>query len=723
MTNRLTEATSPYLQQHADNPVDWWEWGEDAFAEAAERGAPVFLSVGYAACHWCHVMAHESFEDPQTAEILNAKFVSIKVDREERPDVDAYYMRATQALTRQGGWPMSVFLDEQARPFYAGTYFPPQPSHGRPSFTQVLLGIDDLWRQDRARITDAAVRTAAAIADPEADTTDTADAALAEGDVTASQPDSDTGQTTPDLTERFTQACDRAAAALGAQYDDLHAGFGSAPKFPAAMVLEFLLAHHARTGSDRAIEIVSETCEAMARGGMYDQLAGGFARYSVDNAWVVPHFEKMLYDNAQLLRLYLHWWRATGSSLGERIARETADFLIDELRTPEGGFASSLDADSTPVAPGQPAEGAFYVWNNDQLLATLGESDAAWAAETLTVTTAGTYEAGYSVLQLRADPDDRTRWQRVRAQLQETRSSRARPDRDDKVVAAWNGLAITALSEAGVLLDEPRYLAAASDAAELLLKKHRTPAPEAAQIADGPPEGAPDPELLRRVSRDGVVGQPPGVLEDYGDVASGLVSLYEATCDVDWLRRAEACVATAVERFRTVGGGFSDTDTTLAGLIPATTDPTDNAYPSGTSAVCHALISAGTLLGDQDMKATAARALGSLASGAEQQPRFFGWSLAAMEAVIAGPLAVAISSGTAADREILQREAYQGTSPGLVIACQSPSSADSAAVSQSYPGVLTDRPTTGPTATAYVCRDFLCLSPTSDPGELADQIR
>ena len=420
MANRLVDSTSPYLVQHADNPVDWWEWGPEALAVAQELDRPILLSVGYAACHWCHVMAHESFEDPATAAYMNDHFVNIKVDREERPDIDAVYMRATQAMTGQGGWPMTCILTPDGEPFFAGTYFPAEPRQGMPAFNQVLQALADAWENRRDD-----VRTVSA---------DVINHLRQETDLGGDALDAD--------------ALDAAAATLSTQHDDEAGGFGASPKFPPSMVLEFLLRQHARTGDARSLEMVATTCDAMARGGIYDQLAGGFARYGVDRFWRVPHFEKMLYDNAQLLRVYLHLWRQSGSSLAERVARETARFIVDELGTAEGGFASALDADSDGD------EGTFYVWNPNQLMRLLGAQDGAWAAKLLGVTGEGTFERGFSTLQLLEDPDDPERWADVRARLLEARAERTRPERDDKVVAAWNGLAITALAEASVLLDD-----------------------------------------------------------------------------------------------------------------------------------------------------------------------------------------------------------------------------------------------------------------------------
>jgi uncharacterized protein len=428
--NRLASATSPYLLQHADNPVDWWEWGPEPFEEARRRGVPVLLSVGYAACHWCHVMAHESFEDEGTAAQLNADFVSIKVDREERPDVDAIYMQATTAMTGHGGWPMTCVLDHDGNPFFTGTYFPDRPRHGQPAFRQVLAAVTEAWRErgDDVRRVTASVREHL-------------------NRVPATAPAS---VDAPKLAH--------AVATLAQEYDQTNAGFGGAPKFPPSMVLEFLARHAARTGDRAAERMHDETLEAMARGGLHDQLGGGFARYSVDAGWVVPHFEKMLYDNALLLRVYA----ATRSHIGAWVAEGVAGFLLRELRTAEGGFASALDADSEGV------EGRFYVWTPAQLVDVLGEADGRWAAELLEVTDGGTFEDGASTLQLRRDPDDLERWFDVQRRLLAARDERVRPARDDKVVAAWNGLAISGLVELHRWLGDDEHLDAAVAAGVLL---------------------------------------------------------------------------------------------------------------------------------------------------------------------------------------------------------------------------------------------------------------
>ncbi|NXY99712.1 thioredoxin domain-containing protein, partial [Streptomyces sp. BR123] len=448
MPNRLANETSPYLLQHADNPVDWWPWSPEAFAEARERDLPVLLSVGYSSCHWCHVMAHESFEDESAAAYMNEHFVNIKVDREERPDVDAVYMEAVQAATGQGGWPMTVFLTPDAEPFYFGTYFPPEARHGMPSFTQVLEGVRTAWAGRREEVSDVAQRIVRDLVGRQLDY----------GRAGAPGPEE--------------QA--RALLGLTREYDAVRGGFGGAPKFPPSMVLEFLLRHHARTGAEGALQMAADTCEAMARGGIYDQLGGGFARYSVDREWVVPHFEKMLYDNALLCRVYAHLWRATGSDLARRVALETADFMVRDLRTPEGGFASALDADSEDPDTGRSAEGAYYAWTPAQLDGVLGAEDGALAAAYFGVTQEGTFEHGASVLQLPQDGPvvDSGRIAAIRERLLAARAGRPAPGRDDKVVAAWNGLAVAALAECGAYFDRPDLVERATEAADLLVRVH-----------------------------------------------------------------------------------------------------------------------------------------------------------------------------------------------------------------------------------------------------------
>ncbi len=666
MTNRLAQSTSPYLQQHADNPVDWWEWGEEAFAEARRRDVPVFVSVGYSACHWCHVMAHESFEDPATAALLNDHFVSIKVDREERPDVDAVYMDATTALTGRGGWPMSVFTDTHGRPFYAGTYFPPEPRHGMPSFPQVLGAIAESWRDRRGDLDAAAGRITGALADRDRRITP--------------------GEAPPD-----TEQLDAAVQAIAASYDVKRGGFGQAPKFPPSMLLEFLARHAARTADGQALDMLAGTCEAMARGGIYDQIGGGFARYSVDNAWVVPHFEKMLYDNALLMRVYLHWWRLTGHPLAERIVRESTEFCLREMSTPEGGFAAAYDADS------EGEEGRYYVWTPQQLVEVLGEADGRWAADAFTVTERGTFEHGSSTLQLLEEPDDLLRYGRVRAALLGARQHRVPPARDDKVVAAWNGLMIAALAEAGALLDQPRWVDAARAAADLLLAVHLD-----------------ERGRLVRTSRDGRAGNTAGVLEDYADVAEGLLALYSVTGEEEWLAVAELLLDAILDHFADGEGGFYDTADDAEQLVLRPRDPSDTATPSGWLAAAQALLTAAALTGSTRYREAAESALHIVTSYATSAPRAVGWGLAAATALAVGPLEVAVV-GDPEDpvRTRLHQTALMGTSPGAAVAVGSP---------DSLVPLLAGRPLVDGGPAVYVCHHFTCAAPVTTEEQVAQAV-
>ncbi len=668
MTNRLAGETSPYLLQHSGNPVDWWPWSSAAFDEARARGVPVLLSVGYAACHWCHVMAHESFEDAGTAAQMNEHFVCIKVDREERPDVDAIYMDATQALTGHGGWPMTCFLTPDGQPFYCGTYYPNRPLHGMPTFRQVLEAVAQAWVDRRDELTSAGADVVRLLGERAAVPTE---------------------ETPPDA-----DILEAAVASLRSDFDPVHGGFGSAPKFPPSAVLEFLIRH----GSLGALEMVANTCTAMARGGMYDQLAGGFARYSVDNAWVVPHFEKMLYDNAQLVRIYAHWWRATGSPLARRIAIETAQFMLADLRTPEGGFASALDADTDGV------EGSTYVWTRGQLLDVLGVDDAQWAADLLVVTPDGTFEHRASVLQMPVGPDDEERWSQVRAAMLDARRKRPQPGRDDKVVAAWNGLAIAALAEAGVLFDRPDFIDAAADAARLLIDVH---------LVDG---------RLRRVSRDGVVGQPAGVLEDYADVAEGLLVLAQVTGSGELLAQAGVLLDACLSHFVDGSGGFFDTADDAETLVRRPQNLTDDATPAGQSALAQALLTYAALTGSTSHRAAAEVALGATRVLGARYPRAAGWGLATAAALLAGPAEIAIvgargdvpSGGQSAAEartvgamSDLERAAWMSTSPGAVIAVARGGG------EPAWAPLLEGRVATDGLPTAYVCRQFVCRRPVT----------
>ena len=633
MSNRLTGSSSPYLLQHAENPVDWWPWCDEAFEQARERNVPVLLSVGYAACHWCHVMAHESFEDPAIAQVMNDHFVNIKVDREERPDVDAVYMSATTALTGHGGWPMTVFLDHERRPFYAGTYFPPEPRSGMPSFRIVLEAISAAWEERRDDIANTAEQIATSL-----------DRAL------------------PEVRTVDDQVVDRALASLRTAFDARFGGFGGAPKFPQPMVHEFLLRHHARTGEESSLAMVERTLTAMAAGGMYDQLAGGFARYSVDAQWLIPHFEKMLYDNALLLRVYVHWWRETGSELARRVVSETAEFLLDEMLTEQGCFAASLDADS------EGREGTFYVWTPEQVREAGGDPAA------LGVTDAGTFEHGTSVLQRPATDD----WPRER--LREVRAARPRPARDDKVVLAWNAWAVSALAEAGALLDEPAWVDAAVRCRDALWDLHE---------ADG---------RWFRVSRDGVRGDALAVLEDYAALANAEFTLSAVTgCGPD---RGLDLVAQLTSTFLDQGR-----DTAADDVLASAVDMSDNATPSGWNLAAEALLTASALTADAGLKARAETVLGQ-ATHLAGYPQFWGHGLSVVEALLDGPREVAIVADVGSP---LHRVALHGTAPGMVVATTGP--------------LLEGRPRVDGLDTAYVCRGFVCDAPTTKPGVLAEQLR
>ncbi|MDX3577508.1 thioredoxin domain-containing protein [Streptomyces sp. FL07-04A] len=671
MANRLAHETSPYLLQHADNPVDWWPWSAEAFEEARRRGVPVHLSVGYSSCHWCHVLARESFQDEAVAAYMNDHFVNIKVDREERPDVDAVYMEAVQAATGQGGWPMTVFLTPEAEPFYFGTYFPPAPRHGMPSFRQVLEGVHQAWTERRDEVAEVAGKIVRDLAGRE----------ISYGDSSAP------GE----------QELSQALLGLTREYDAQRGGFGGAPKFPPSMVLEFLLRHAARTGAEGALQMAQDTCERMARGGIYDQLGGGFARYSVDRDWVVPHFEKMLYDNALLCRVYAHLWRATGSELARRVALETADFMVRELRTAEGGFASALDADSDD-GEGNHVEGAYYVWTPGQLAAALGPQDAELAARCFGVTEEGTFEHGASVLQLPQQEAvfDAERIAGVKERLLRERALRPAPGRDDKVVAAWNGLAIAALAETGAYFDRPDLVDAAVAAADLLVRLHLD-----------------DQARLARTSKDGQAGANAGVLEDYADVAEGFLALASVTGEGVWLEFAGFLLDHVLARFADPeSGALFDTAADAERLIRRPQDPTDNAVPSGWTAAAGALLGYAAHTGSEPHRTAAERALGVVKALGPRVPRFIGWGLAVAEALLDGPREVAVVGPGTDDpaSRALHRTALLGNAPGAVVAFGVPGGDE-------FP-LLADRPLRDGAPTAYVCRDFTCDAPTTDPDRL-----
>jgi uncharacterized protein YyaL (SSP411 family) len=655
-TNTLGLATSPYLRQHADNPVHWQQWTPRALADAAARDVPILLSVGYAACHWCHVMAHESFEDDEVAAAMNAGFVCIKVDREERPDIDAVYMNATVALNGQGGWPMTCFLTPDGRPFFCGTYYP------KAGFLQLLSAVSATWRDRRGEVEEASDHIAGELR-------------KMAGALPGGGPD-----VAPAL-------CDHAVAAVLGEQDTVRGGFGGAPKFPPSAVLEALLRNYERTGSPAALEAVTRTGNAMARGGIYDQLAGGFSRYSVDNAWVVPHFEKMLYDNALLLRAYAHWARRTGDPLAHRVAAQTARFLLDELADGDM-FTSSLDAD----ADGR--EGLTYVWTPGQLTEVLGADDGRWAAEVFAVTPSGTFEHGTSVLQLPADPDDSQRLDRVRTALLAARLTRPQPGRDDKVVTSWNGLAITALAEASVALEQPELARAAERCATAVLGLH---------VVDG---------RLRRASLGGVVGDSGAILEDHAMLATGLLALYQLTADEAWLTAATRLLDTALPRFADPQrpGRWFDTADDAEQLMIRPADPLDGATPSGASSITEALLTAAHLVDGDRAERYLQAAAGALAAHSvllERAPRSAGHWLAVAESAVRGPLQIAVACDPSRS-ELLADARRLAPGGAIVVGGEADSSA-----------LLAGRDRVGGADAAYVCRGRLCDLPVTGTTELA----
>ena len=656
--NELSRATSPYLRQHADNPVHWKQWTPEALAEAARRDVPILLSIGYAACHWCHVMAHESFEDADVAAAMN-QFVCIKVDREERPDIDAVYMNATVAMTGHGGWPMTCFLAPDGRPFFCGTYYP------KGQFLQLLSAVSQTWREQRDEVEEASDRIAGELRRMAS--------ALPGGG--------------PEITPTL---CDRAVSAVLRDEDTVRGGFAPAPKFPPSALLEALLRSYERTTSPVPLGTVRRTCSAMARGGIYDQLAGGFARYSVDADWVVPHFEKMLYDNALLLRVYAHWARRTGDPLARRVAAETADFLLSDLAA-GAMFTSSLDADAAGV------EGSTYVWTPDQLREVLGPDDGAWAAMAFNVTDAGTFEHGASVLQLLADPGDAERFERVRAALLAVRADRPQPGRDDKVVTAWNGLAITALAEAAVALDDSRLLDAARACAAAVVGLH---------IVDG---------RLRRASLGGIVGDSAAILEDYAMLSTGLLSLHQLTAEQTWLDHAGELLDIALRHFADPDrpGRWFDTADDAEQLMVRPADPIDGATPSGASSIAEALLTAAHLVdADRAARYGEAAATTLLAHSAllARAPRSAGHWLAVAEAAVRGPLQVAVATDDPAS-ELLAQARLLAPGGAVVVG----------GAVDTMP-LLAGRDRIRGADAAYICRGRVCDLPVTGAAELAEAL-
>ena len=675
MSNHLADSLSPYLRQHADNPVDWYPWGTTALEKARQEDKPIFLSIGYSACHWCHVMAHESFEDPATADFLNTHFVSIKVDREQRPDLDSLYMAAVVALTGQGGWPMSVFLTPDLQPFYGGTYFPPRPAHGLPGFRELLKALAAAWQGKRGEILQESSRLTEQL--------------LAQ--ITAKP-----AQAAFDLNDLNTVAHN-----LIQTYDWQNGGWGGAPKFPQPMLIEFLLRRYL-AGDPRALAPVLHALHAMGRGGMYDVVGGGFARYSTDAAWRVPHFEKMLYDNAQLAAVYLHTWQVTGEPAFRQVVEKTLSFVSRELSSPEGGFYSSLDADSE----GQ--EGKFYAWQPQELRALLGDQ-AELFESAYGITPEGNWE-GRVILQRQLDDVELAdqfklkhrqvleRLEHGHALLLEKRRGRVHPATDDKVLTAWNGLMLAVFAEAGVAFEDPELLKRATRNADFLLSALR-------------PAGS-----LRHAWRDGQAGQEV-FLEDYAALILGLLALYQADFNPRWYQEANGLAAQMLERFSDPQGGFFDTPADAQTVLVRPKDMQDNATPSGNALAALALLKLAAFSGKSDYRERAETALGLVSRMALRYPAAFGAWLSAADLALGAIRQVAIVGDLSDPRtRALLARVRERHRPNLVLAASAlpPASGSPALLEQR--GMLTGKPT------AHVCTGFVCQFPVTHPEELVRQL-
>jgi uncharacterized protein YyaL (SSP411 family) len=646
MANRLADETSPYLLQHKDNPVDWYPWGEEALARARDEDRPILLSIGYSACHWCHVMERESFEDPDTAALMNELFVAVKLDREERPDIDSIYMEACQAMTGSGGWPLNVFLTPEQVPFYAGTYFPPQSRTGMPSWRDVLVAVAQAWDDRREEIRAGGAGIAERL-----------------------QGGARLRASSEPLRE---QLLGRAVEGLRAQYDAANGGFGRAPKFPPASALELLMRRGER-------DIVTHTLLAMSSGGMYDQIGGGFARYSVDPYWLVPHFEKMLYDNALLARAYLHGWQLTGEALFRRVTEETLDWALREMRAPEGGFYSALDADSEGV------EGKFYVWSVDELRAALaGEPDADDAIAWFGATDRGNFEGANIPVRGPGLPERLDDWRRV---LYEARAQRVWPGLDDKRLTSWNALMISALAEAGAVLERRDYLDAAVATAEFVLGSLRD--------ADG---------RLLRTYKDGRA-RLNAYLEDHAYLLEALLTLYEASFDPRWFAEARALADATIERFGDdEHGGFFETSVDHEQLLTRRKDLEDHPIPSGNAAAAYGLLRLGALTGEAGYEQRAVGVLRLLAEPATQYPQAFGHLLQALDFHLAPVKEVALV-GDSPEMVRLVRSRFR---PHIVLAGGEPDGVP----------LLQDRPLVDGQPAAYVCERFVCQAPVTETEEL-----
>jgi len=672
MSNQLKHETSPYLLQHADNPVDWYPWGEEALQKARAEDKPIFLSIGYSACHWCHVMAHESFEDEVTAALMNEHFVNVKVDREERPDLDRIYMNAVQALTGRGGWPTSVFLTPEGEPFYGGTYFPPESRYGMPAFREVLLAVANAWHNRRAELVEGGQKLVAALEQQ----------AQALGSALGS----------PELEQ---QTLEQAVGRLKASFDQTHGGWGDAPKFPQPMVLDFLLRSHHTTGDEETLSMVTQTLEAMARGGMYEQLGGGFHRYSVDARWLVPHFEKMLYDNAQLARVYLHAWQATGEPFFRTIAEETLDYVAREMTDPAGGFYATQDADS------EGEEGKFFVWTPEEIRAVLGngnggngESDQAeHFIQAYGVTARGNFE-GKNILELVGSFEDREALAEARQKLFAAREQRIHPGRDDKVLVSWNGLMLAAFAEAARSLGRDDYREIAERNAEFVLHEMRTP------------EGR-----LYHTWKDGQA-KVNGYLADYANLMEGLLELYQTTFDARWYAAAYEMAETMIAHFG-APVGFYDTSDEHETLVVRPRELQDNATPSGNGMAALVLQRLAGLALEARYLDLAREALAAMQAALGQYPLGFGQWLTALDYALAHPHEIAIvGDANAEESQALLDVCRDGYRPHQIVAYGEPGDGNDVPL-------LTDREPVNGQASAYVCVDFTCRPPVTDPEALA----
>jgi uncharacterized protein YyaL (SSP411 family) len=667
-TNRLIHETSPYLLQHAHNPVDWYPWGPEALERARSENRPILLSIGYSACHWCHVMAHESFENPAIAAQMNRDFVSIKVDREERPDLDAIYMQAVQALNNgQGGWPMTVFLTPSGSPFWGGTYFPPTDRRGMPGFPRVLTALADAWRTRREEVLRAGQEL---------------DTQLRQGQLAGQQSAGplDTG------------LLDAAARGLLVQVDPVNGGFGGAPKFPQPMAIEVLLRQWHRTGDESARVAAIEGLRAMASGGIYDHLAGGFHRYSVDAQWLIPHFEKMLYDNAQLARAYVLGYQVTADPGLRSVAGETLDYVLRDMADPGGGFYSTEDADSDGE------EGKFYVWSRAQLIDALGPTDGPAFADAFDVSETGTFEHGLSVLHPITSQAPLL-LERFGPILREVRARRVRPGRDDKIVTAWNGLMLRTLADAAPVLDRSDLLEAAKRSAAFLLTTMRRP--------DG---------RLCRTWKPGHPARINGYLEDYANVADGLTALYAISFDRTWLDAAVELIDLMVSHFGDPAGGFFDTADDHETLITRPKDVFDSATPSGNAVAADVLLRLAVLTDRDDYRALAERTLAPLAEPMQHYPLGFARALSAVDFLLSDPAEVAIvGPPDRPDTRALVEATFAPFLPNKVVAGAIP---DDGGAARGVP-LLEQRGLVDGRAAAYVCQHYVCQAPVTTPAALA----